>query len=716
MARMSEVLTEIEKLQRALTEAEAERDYYRLVSERQGQKALSDVQDFSRMIRNLRQTQEKLRLSQEELEKTVAERTAELVTSDSELRQSTSRYQELVRSIPNGVYVMRFSTNGTLRFEYLSPQFCQILDLNADAVLRDANVAKAIVHPEDLDSLEKANQDANRRMIPFRWEGRFLVWGEIRWIRLESNPTMTSSGDVVWNGVMSDITERRLTEEKLKESEELYRLLTEMAPNSITVADGAGIIRMVNPKALELFGHTHESEGVGINFFKWVSAESQEAARASFQKLLSHGSTVDLELKLLRKDGSEFAAVVNSSLLRDSQGQPKLVIIVISDITQQKRAEAERLKLQKLEAIGTLAGGIAHDFNNLLQGVFGYIAMARLKLDHKKEATAMLEQAEQAMSQSINLTSQLLTFAKGGTPVKKKLALRLTVENATKFALSGSGSSCALAIADDLWAVDADEGQIAQVIQNIVLNASQAMQHAGTIEISAGNVEIPSGSDQLLPDGGRYLKIRVKDTGTGISPQVLPKIFDPYFTTKTSGSGLGLATSYSIVKRHGGAIRVTSGPAEGTEFCIYLPAAAPETANGALAGPSVGACTRRGAILVMDDEEMVRNVAGKMIESFGYRVELAACGEEAIEKLRAAQQSGNAFDVAILDLTVKGGMGGEEAIKTIRRMAPGVKAVVSSGYADNSVLSDYRAFGFDACLNKPYTIAELRHCLSELLA
>jgi two-component system, cell cycle sensor histidine kinase and response regulator CckA len=505
------------------------------------------------------------------------------------------------------------------------------------------------------------------------------------------------------------------TEEKLRESEGLYRLLMEVAPNAISVVDCSGVLLMANPKALELFGHTDESEAVGRNFLQWVAPESIEAASAAFEKLLVYGyNTTDLEVQLLRKDGSQFLGIANSSLLRDTQGQPKLIIVVTSDITQKRHAEAEQLKLQKLEAVGILAGGIAHDFNNLLQGVFGYIAMARLKLDYKKDAEAMLDQAEKAMSQSIDLTSQLLTFAKGGTPIKKKIALRMAIENAAKFALSGSASSCTMHIADDLWAVEADEGQIGQVIQNIVLNASQAMQHAGTVEISAGNIEISPGSEPLLPAGGNYLRIRVKDTGCGISAQSLPKIFDPYFTTKADGSGLGLATSYSIINRHGGAIRASSGPEKGTTFCVYLPATTRETADRADCGFPERLELCNETVLIMDDEEMVRKVAGKMIQSFGYQVAYAANGEAAIAKLEAARAAGSSIDVVILDLTVKGGMGGDQAIKRIREMAPEIKAVVSSGYADNSVLSDYRAHGFDACLNKPYTLAQLQRCLAGL--
>ncbi|WP_088535664.1 PAS domain S-box protein [Geobacter sp. DSM 9736] len=699
-----------------LLEAHAERDYYRHVAERLGQKSLSDTQDFTRLIHNLRQTEEKLRLIQEELEKTIAERTAELLRSNEDLRESTSRYDELVRRIPNGVYTLRFSRDGSMQFDYLSPQICEILALDCEELMRDAGLAFAIAHPEDRDNLEKASLEATRTRTPFRWEGRFIIRNEIRWVRLEADPTTNPQDDVIWNGVLSDVTHRKLTEEKLRESEELYRLLTEVAPNAITVADPTGEILMANRKALELFGHADESEAVGKPIFQWIPAHSVDTACAALDELFRKGTLSDLELKFVRRDGTEFTGEANASLLRDSHGEPKLIVIVTSDTTQKKQAEAERLKLQKLEAIGTLAGGIAHDFNNLLQGVFGYITMARMEIDHREGALALLDQAEQAMSQAVNLTSQLLTFAKGGTPVKKKVSLRQAIENATRFALSGSSSTCTITIADDLWAADADEGQIGQVIQNIVLNASQAMGQSGTVEISADNVDLKAGSNQALPEGGRFIRIQIRDTGIGMPPHYLSKIFDPYFTTKQKGSGLGLATSHSIVKRHGGAISVLSEPDKGTIFSVHLPATALESSDIEEAAPAPQAISaRKGRILVMDDEEMVRDVSREMIEMSGYEVECAAEGEEAIEKIGLACSSGTPFDVVILDLTVKGGMGGEEAIGRIREIAPGIRAIVSSGYADNAIVADYRGYGFDAYLNKPYTLSALREMLSTLL-
>jgi two-component system cell cycle sensor histidine kinase/response regulator CckA len=382
------------------------------------------------------------------------------------------------------------------------------------------------------------------------------------------------------------------------------------------------------------------------------------------------------------------------------------------DITERRLLEEERLKTQTMESIGTLAGGIAHDFNNLLQGIFGYISMAKMSLGQTEKSLAMLEQAENALNQSVSLTTQLLTFSKGGRPVKKRISLPPAIENAAKFALSGSRSGYRLDIEPGLWQVDADEGQIGQAIQNIVLNADQAMPEGGTVVITAKKVLKPDNKHPQLPKGN-YVEISVQDSGVGIAGQYLQKIFDPYFTTKEKGSGLGLATSYSIVRNHGGLIDVASELGRGCTFFIYLPAiqAEKEIKEPAAVSPVV----RKGKILVMDDEALVRNIAEELIKALGHEVELAEHGEAAIKKYRSALESGKPFDVVILDLTIRGGMGGRDTFERLRIIDPGIRAIVSSGYSDDAVMADYRQYGFKARLTKPYKFASLRDALNALL-
>lgn len=544
--------------------------------------AITDSQDFNNIIRRLKETEESLRQSKECLDATVNERTAELLQSNKELSESEEKFRNLFENIPVGIFVHDRESGQVIAANR------RALDSNAVGSLEEL-CARDCWLPEPYsrqDTLRWIRRAASEGPQHFEWKDIDRA-GNIFW-RDVNLMTIPLDGMHRIVAIAQDITERKHAEEALRESEELYRLLTELSPSSVTVTDTSGIIRMVNPKALELFRHAQASEAIGRPLFEWVSAESEATAAAAFQELFLKGSVTGLELRCLRRDGTEFMGEISGSVLNDSQGQSKLVIIVTSDITERKQAEEVRLKLQKLEAVGTLAGVIAHDFNNLLQGVFGYISMARLKMDDKEKAQAMLDQAEKALSMSVNLTTQLLTFAKGGKPVRKNIVLKPIIENAAKFALSGSKCSCRMTLSEDLWPADADEGQIGQVLQNIVMNAREAMPEGGTIEVSAANKEITDSRYGLLPAGGRFVMISVRDSGIGISEQYLAKIFDPYFTTKQRGSGLGLATSYCIVRNHGGMIDVMSEAGKGTTFCIYLPTAESEEGTGQPQGEDTG--------------------------------------------------------------------------------------------------------------------------------
>lgn len=394
---------------------------------------------------------------------------------------------------------------------------------------------------------------------------------------------------------------------------------------------------------------------------------------------------------------------------------------VIRDISDRKNLEKKQIELdqqilhsKKMEAIGVLAGGIAHDFNNHLQGVFGYISMAKLQLGRQEKCIEMLEQAETALQMSVGLTKQLLTFSKGGKPLKKMMRILPIIDNSAKFALSGSRTGYSLENDETPLPVEVDEGQISQVIQNMIMNADQAMPLGGTVSITVRNVVAPGDATPACLAAGSYIVISIRDNGIGIPEHYLPRIFDPYFTTKDKGSGLGLAVSYSIIRNHGGMIDVKSESGKGSAFSIYLPAIDTEEQITHPA-PEAVATARKGTILLMDDEKMVREVAGAMMTALGHRVEFALNGEEAVDKYREALASGRRFDIVILDLTIHGGMGGEETMQRLLEIDPAVKAVVSSGYANSSAICEYAECGFKACLAKPYQIDTLKNLLYELL-
>ena len=381
-----------------------------------------------------------------------------------------------------------------------------------------------------------------------------------------------------------------------------------------------------------------------------------------------------------------------------------------------ERRSAALVRSQKLESLGVLAGGIAHDFNNILTVILGYLSLVRTSPDLSPGDAEQLGRAEHALGRAEELTARLLTFARGGAPVTGPVAVGELVRESCEFAARGSNVVFHFDLPRDLWSIEADAGQLSQVLSNLTLNAVQAMPAGGTVSVQAENADLrPGRVAELEPElaPGRYVHLVVEDDGPGIEAADLPRIFDPFFTTKQHGSGLGLATAYSIVKSHGGAMSVESEPGAGTRFDLYLPAssAAPRVVR-----PDAGATVRPGAgrVLVMDDEAPVRSVLGAMLGRLGYDVEVAERGEEAVERWRQARAEGRPFDLTILDLTVPGGMGGVETMECLRALDPEVVGVATSGYAHDPVLSSPEAYGFRAVLPKPFQLATLSDVLRKL--
>jgi PAS domain S-box-containing protein len=511
--------------------------------------------------------------------------------------------------------------------------------------------------------------------------------------------------------LQKEISARVEAEETLRRSEKYFRSLIENALDLITVLDVGGNIRFESPSIEKMLGYRPD-ELIGENVFAFVHPDDRPATQEAFTRLImAPGSTESIEIRIRHRNGTWRLLEASGKSIIDSSNEAR-IIVNSRDNTDRKRLEENALKSQKLESLGTLAGGIAHDFNNLITGITTNIELAKLHAQHENELHTILKKAEQASARARDLTQQLLTFSMGGDPVKKPALVNHLIKESAEFALRGSRTGCDCSIPDDLRPVEADEGQMRQVIHNIVINADQAMPQGGKIAITCENVVVKGQDVPALPPG-EYVKIAIADHGIGIPKEHLSKIFDPYFTTKQKGSGLGLATSYSIIKKHGGTIAVESEIGVGTTFTLYLPASRSEL-QPSKAG-SLGLVTGKGRVLIMDDEEIIRDSAGRILQTAGYEVELATDGSEAIELYRKAAQSGRPFDVVIMDLTVPGGVGGKDALQRLIEIDPAVKAIVSSGYSHDPIMANYRDYGFKGVIAKPYKIRDMSKIVKDVL-
>jgi two-component system, cell cycle sensor histidine kinase and response regulator CckA len=496
----------------------------------------------------------------------------------------------------------------------------------------------------------------------------------------------------------------------LASSELRYRRLFETAQDSILILDGdTGKIIDANPFINNLLGYA-PGELMGKSLWDIGEFKDTLASKLSYKELQANNYVRYDHLPLRNKNGRNIAVeVVANGYMVDHQ---RVIQCNIRDITERNLLTDAQHMVAKMEAIGTLAGGIAHDFNNILTGILGNIGLAKRKVKENGETWERLEEAEKAIVKAKDLSQQLLIFSKGGTPNKKVISIRRLLHDSATFVLRGSKVKPEFSIADGLWAIEADEGQIHQVISNIVINADQAMPYGKVLSIAAKNVIIEENHFPL--PAGNFVEMSFRDSGIGIPEEHLTRIFDPFFTTKQKGSGLGLSSAYSIVKNHGGWITVTSKPGIGSTFNVYLPATDKQPLEE-VPGLPVPVLHGTGKILVMDDDETIRNMLKTMLTLGGYTVELTADGHEAINQYTKAKDANKPFDAVIMDLTVPGGMGGKDSITKLLEVDPAAKVIVSSGYSTDPVMNNFKSYGFTAAVTKPYTIGELEKTLHNIL-
>ncbi|MFZ5758119.1 MAG: PAS domain S-box protein [Thermodesulfobacteriota bacterium] len=491
-------------------------------------------------------------------------------------------------------------------------------------------------------------------------------------------------------------------------SEKKFRTLFDSVHDAILIKDLGGRLIEANRAACDRLGYSRQ-ELLALPPDSFIAPPYNGQTGQRRQQVQEYGEVI-FESAHLAKDGTVIP--VELSIKKIVYDEQPATLGVARDISERKKREADNLRTQKLESLGVLAGGIAHDFNNLLTAILGNISLARLTVEPDSTIGGTLAGTEKAALRARTLTQQLLTFSRGGAPIKESSSLRDMIRESADFAVRGSQAVCRYDLPDHLWLVDADRGQLSQVFQNLALNAAQAMPGGGEILISGRNIEIsPNEIPSLAP--GRYLQISLQDKGVGIAEDDLGKIFDPYFSTRENGSGLGLAVAHSIIKNHGGHITVASGLGKGTTFAIYLPAGQSDQQQEMQ--PENRLPAGKGRVLVMDDDEMIQEVASHMLRSLGYEIGQARDGAEAIIRYVEAQEQGTPYDVVIMDLTVPGGMGGEETIARLRTIDPAVRAVVASGYATNAVMANHEEYGFQGVVPKPFTVQDLARVLSEVL-
>ena len=520
---------------------------------------------------------------------------------------------------------------------------------------------------------------------------------------------------------LRDVTDRQLAEQRLADEKEQLTVTLRSMGDGVITTDVCGNIVLLNGAAERLTGWTQtEARGKPLGQILSLRTDEENAGSEEFwQEVLKTGEGNSLHRQILTQNrmGQRHTLALKAAPIASHDGSRSGVVTVFRDITLEQKTEEELQKASKLESVALMAGGIAHDFNNMLTAILGHLSLAKVTDVPPRDVLATVEKA---CLYATDLTRQLMTFAKGSEPVRRRENVAGIVDESVRFALHGTNMRCRFDLARDLPPVELDRGQINQVINNLVINAVQASPDGGVLHVVACRVEVDKEERIAMLKAGSYVRLSIRDQGTGISAENLARIFDPYFTTKSTGSGLGLATSYSIIKKHGGLIRVESELGAGTTFMIYLPASEVPGVNSAIPAQPVAGNLRETVpggrrVLFMDDEMILQELVSAMLEHLGYEVACAAHGEEAIERYLVAREAGRPFDVVIVDLTVPGGMGGHEAVRQLRKVDPQVRAVVSSGYSNDPIMAEFAQHGFAGAIAKPYQMAELSNVLQNVM-
>ncbi|MCU0793377.1 MAG: PAS domain S-box protein [Opitutaceae bacterium] len=640
---------------------------------------------------------------------------SDLRRTETRLKESEDRWHLAVQGINAGIWEIDF---GTGRF-FVSERSREMLGYSRGDLAETREAWEALIHVEDRPRVERAMEDhLAGKTDNYRVEHRLLCRdGLYRWILARGLAQFDAQGRPVrFVGTHSDVHARKAAEHELASERERLRVTLRAMAEAVITTDRHGVVNYLNAAAEHLTGW-EDGAAIGRKLSEVCPLQHERTSEAlppPHERALTDALVVDLpnSTALVHRQGVRRLVEGRCAPIRDVASQPAGVVLVLRDMTERAKLEADILRATKLESVGVLAGGIAHDFNNLLTVVMGNVTLAMLDTQNSGINSRWLSEAEKGLLRARDLTQQLLTFAKGGDPIRSAVNLAEVVRETTRFSLHGSKVKGEFEIEPDLWAADVDKGQIGQVVQNLVINAVQAMPDGGCIWVNLSNDAAPPLRTGLT---GPSVRLSVVDQGAGIRPEHISKVFDPYFTTKQEGSGLGLATVYAVVRKHGGYIELESELGRGTRFRIWLPATRESVSSKALTAAPFGAARMNGRVLLMDDEEGIREMASQLLRRIGFEVVTAADGAEAVAAYRAAMERAQPFDLVIMDLTVPGGLGGLAAMRELLVIDPRVRAIVSSGYSSDPVMSDHRAYGFAGMIPKPYRITDFAKVIRQVL-
>jgi PAS domain S-box-containing protein len=624
-------------------------------------------------------------------------------------RQSENKFKTVWNNSLDGMRLT--DANGIIVM--VNPSFCRLFKKGSGELV-GYSLADAYIPKQDEKTLEEYCERFRNHTIAPYLETEVTIWnGNKLWLELTNTFLSLPEQPESLLTVFRDVTGRKRTEQILAQERERLTVTLRSIADGVITTDTDGMIVMLNKAAEKLTGwKSDDAAGRPLSeVFVIVNELTREPCDNPVEKIIKTGDVLELSSPtcLISKDGREMVITNSGAPIRDNQSRITGVVLVFRDMTEKQKLSDSMQRAQKLESLGILAGGIAHDFNNMLAGIFGYLEMAQERATANKtdQIPKYITKALGVFDRAKGLTQQLLTFAKGGTPIRKTIQMTPLIRHSANFALSGSNVTAQFTIADDLWLCDCDENQIGQAIDNIVINGKQAMPMGGKIVISADNITDEPGHP------GSFVRISIKDEGIGMPKEILSKIFDPFFSTKEAGHGLGLSTVFSIIKQHEGWIDVESKPGKGSTFQMYIPASQKTVFSGAV--PELVEHKGSGTILVMDDEEFMLEIVGNMLQSMGYIVARAKDGKEALAMFTHAEKSGLPFVASILDLTIPGGTGGKETAAAIRKINPHAIVIASSGYSEDPIISNPTEHGFTDRIIKPYRKNQLTELMMRIM-